>query len=278
MTAVLYVRMAFLFLLGVFSCLLYGTRSAQAEDDLLEGVFSFVCGGEGVVFLETEAGWQSPGMASYEVTKTNRGWRMEDRFNGSVAYLQREKGDGAWIVNYLGEVGFEHIPCQDLGEVLSITVNLIKGKLSENISRTQAELEIAQQELHQLSLTHLEKMEALENAEKEIQRLSDSLESTRLELDSIEADYLEFWRLAAGGGLPQVRKHFEDLAGDYLERVANLPSVERYNEINGGVLSAGDVPKQEELRICVKLLKDKQQLDADCKTRLVELLVVSGLE
>lgn len=270
--------MAFFIFLGVFSILLSGMRSAQAEEGLLEGVSSFLCGGEGVVLLETGGGWHSPGMVSYDVIKTTRGWRMENRIDGSVAYLQREKGDSKWVVNHLSESGFQNIPCLDLGDVLSVTVNLVKGKLSENIGQIQADLEVSRQELQELSLSHLEKTEALESAEKEIQRLSSKLESTQLELSEVEADYSKFWRLAVGGGLSQVRKHLEDLAGDYLDSIAELPSVERYKKINEVILASGDAPKEGALRICLDLLKDKQMLEADCKPRLVEFLVVSGLE
>lgn len=59
--------------LGVYSSFLAGAGQAQTDGDLLEGVSSFSCDGEGIVLVKTESGWQSPGITSYEVTKTTHG-------------------------------------------------------------------------------------------------------------------------------------------------------------------------------------------------------------
>ena len=115
------------------------SQAAKADVDLTDGIRPFICDGETVVLVETNAGWLMPTDPTAELVRTKSGWRHEDRSSGQVWYLKEEE-QNSWIVEMLSEDGYLKFDCVDIAQSVSEVVTIIKPRIDENIAQTENSL------------------------------------------------------------------------------------------------------------------------------------------
>lgn len=263
---------------------------AKADEQLMQGVKSFVCDGTPIVLLRSDADWVFTDQPELEVHKTRDGWRFGDQGLGFIMFL-RESEDGTWIAEHLSEDGFEKLDCIDVTESTAKVVTAIKPKLDENIIDIQEQLVVANQELatmqedyKRLEAEYREDYEDLQ-AEYDASTRQHSSELSKLrsrhanEIQSREAtimklqqeyDQLEtlYSRLLGG-------EQADVISAKLYEFVAMSPS-ERNALIAQTSLGKKGVERPDLVDACAKTLRDKAKIDDTCRETLIEFLMLEG--
>lgn len=255
------------------------TSFAKADEQLMQGVKSFVCDGTPIVLLRSDADWVFTDQPELEVHKTRDGWRFGDQGLGFIMFL-RESEDGTWIAEHLSEDGFEKLDCIDVTESTAKVVNAIKPKLDENIIDIQEQLVVSNQELatmredykrleteydastrqHSSELSKLRSRHA-----NEIQSREATIMKLQQEYDQLETLYS---RLLGG-------EQADVISAKLYEFVAMSPS-ERNALIAQTSLGKKGVERPDLVDACAKTLRDKAKIDDTCRETLIEFLMLEG--
>lgn len=275
------------------------TNFAKADDQLMEGVKSFICDDAPIVLLRSSAEWVLTDKPELQVYETRDGWRMGDQGLGFIIYL-RERG-GAWVAEQLSESGFEELECIDVTESTAKVITAIKPRLDENISEVQQQLATAKQELasareasdnlkteydastreHSIALSevssrHLDEVRTLDARHaSEIQNIKDrhasKLQSVEVTLGKVEQNF------------DTLRKRHSFLLQDgdnillELKAIAALKPSERYNIILKTTLGRIGLGNNKAVSYCVSVLRDSARLSDRCKEELVDFIFKNGL-
>ena len=161
-----------------------------ADESLLEGVRTFICDGDAIILVETDAGWILPEEPTAELRSTTSGWRYEESSaSGFVWYLQEVKLN-TWVIEGLGEQGYLKTDCIDLTNTITDIVAIIKPRLNENIHETERSLEQALSRIEEFTSNETGEAAKLRNEVEQLRIqlsvLYSQLTSARMKIRSLE--------------------------------------------------------------------------------------------
>lgn len=273
---------------------------ALAGEALLDGVRPFICDGNAIVLIEDEDGWKIPNDSKAKVKRTNNGWRLEDTTNGSVMYL-REDSDNSWVVDRVSEEGHIKFNCIDFTKTVSQVVTIIKPRLSDTIVETQQALSQATKDLgvveqNRLQLLADQRVEmnrarakhnaamsrAMEDHTAEMFRVKQALEQALQSKEELTGRLDKFKNSAfVNSGnykrLLQAAVLMPSLGGE-LKKLRDASPSERNNRIGNSSLGSIGLAGEGLVPTCIKLLRDKADLNEACHATLTEFIMLEGWE
>lgn len=267
------------------------TNFAKADDQLMEGVKSFVCDREPIVLLGSDSDWVFTDEPEIEVHRTNNGWRLGDQGIGFIGFLQKRATDD-WVLESLSEDGFVEIQCIDVTESTSKVVSAIRPRLNENIIDIQEQLAVVNQQLatasadyealqaeydlstgqhsSELSMLRLRHLEEIKSHKVTLVTLQSEYSALQNKYDKLQNDYdLLYSRLLDG-------KEAEMISAQLDALVAMSPG-ERNALIARNSLGTKGIKRPGLLGYCAKTLRDKARMDHTCRIILIEFLLQEGL-
>lgn len=260
-----------------------------ADEALMSGVRPFICDGEAFVLFEDDDGWKIPTYSTAKVKRTDNGWRLEDTYDGRVMYL-REESDYSWVADRVSEEGHTKLDCVDLADSVSQVVTIIKPRLDEGIVETQQDLTEAttnlgiaekknlqliadhRAEISRVTTDHIAQMtlakQALEQAVQSKEELVGRIDNSKKLVSINKENY---------NRLLQAAILMPNLGGE-LKKLKDAPPSERNSRIEDSSLGSKGLAGEGLVPICVKLLRDKADLNEACQATLTEFVLLEGWE
>lgn len=240
-------------MLGILS------QAAKADVDLTDGIRAFICDGETVVLVETDAGWLMPADPTAELVRTKSGWRHEDRSSGRVWYL-REEEQNSWIIEMLSENGYLKFDCVDVAQSVSEVVTIIKPRLDENITQTENRLADLEGQIKSALLK-------ISTLEMENEMVLEKLEKTKSKLRIRQDEYATMKSMLTDNPAFNLAE---------LDKLVEMSPSKRHAKIKSSNLGSKAMGQGGMLATCVRTLRDKAKMSSGCKDRIIDFLLLEG--
>ena len=235
------------------------SQAAKADVDLTDGIRPFICDGETVVLVETNAGWLMPTDPTAELVRTKSGWRHEDRSSGQVWYLKEEE-QNSWIVEMLSEDGYLKFDCVDIAQSVSEVVTIIKPRIDENIAQTEKNLADLGDRLKS-ALSRISKLK-MEN-----EKVLTKLEKTKNTLIKKQDEYSALKSMLTNNPAFNLAE---------LDKLVEMSPTKRHAKIKSSNLGSKAMDQGGGLATCVRTLRDKAKMSSGCKDRIYDFLLLEG--
>lgn len=268
-----------------FALIAFGFASYEvtAGEELMDGVRPFICDGGAIVFLETNNGWVITADPTAEVKRTVNGWRYEDPLNGDVWYL-REEGRSSWVIDGLSEDGSFKFDCTDVADNVSQVVSVIKPRLNDAIAGTQEALARTQEALARananLGIAEQNRVRLLADHEAELSRVNRALELAVQSKDEL-TKRVETSKQLLNNNLENYDKLLKAAVsvpslGGKLIKLRDASPSDRNDWIRNSSLGKKGLAGNGLVPVCIKLLRDKRDLNEACHQTLTEFVILEG--